>query len=87
VLKPGGTLSITFDYGGPGVCLSGKGPDYASGNLIRTPEDVRRHFLSSDCLEVIGNREFHDNGRSYLTWPSDPTQHYTFGAVFLRKPG
>jgi SAM-dependent methyltransferase len=85
VLKPGGVLSITFDYRGPGVNLGGKGLDYTPENLIRSPADVARHFFSNDELEVLGNPEFHDNGQSYLVWPADRSQHYTFGAVFLRK--
>ena len=87
VLKPGGHLSMTFDYGGPGVYLSGKGTDYDPRNLIRTPEDVGRHFLSSSDFEPLGNPRFFDNGKSYLVWPDDPSCRYTFGAVFLRKPG
>jgi SAM-dependent methyltransferase len=85
VLKPGGRLSLTFDYRGPGVNLGGAGFDYSPENLIRTPDDVSRHFMSSDEFEVVGNTPFHDNGKSYLIWPSDRSQQYTFGAVFLRK--
>jgi len=85
VLKPGGVLSITFDYRGPGVNLGGAGFDYTPENLIRTPGDVSRHFMSSDDFEVVGNTSFYDNGKSYLIWPSDLSQQYTFGAVFLRK--
>jgi SAM-dependent methyltransferase len=85
VLKPGGILSITFDYRGPGVNLGGAGLDYTPDNLIQSPSDVARHFFSIDRFEVLGNPEFHDNEKSYLVWPADRTQQYTFGAVFLRK--
>lgn len=85
VLKPGGILSITFDYRGPGVNLGDIGFDYSPENAIRTPADVERHFFSSEHFEVMGNPSFHDNGKSYLIWPSDRTKQYTFGAVFLRK--
>jgi SAM-dependent methyltransferase len=85
VLKPGGILSITFDYAAPGVHLAGKGPNYEPGNLIRTPDDVSRTFLSCDAYEPVGNAQFADNGKRYLAWPDDPEQKYTFGAVFLRK--
>jgi SAM-dependent methyltransferase len=86
VLKPGGILSITFDYRGPGVSLAGQGPNYDPENLIQTPEDVHRHFFSSGCFEPFGNPDFEDNGKSYLIWPGDESKRYTFGAVFLRKP-
>jgi SAM-dependent methyltransferase len=86
-LKPGGRLSITFDFRGPGVSLVGEGPNYDRENLIRSREDVERHFLSNGLFELVGNEEFEDNGNSYLVWPSDPSQRYTFGALFLRKSG
>jgi SAM-dependent methyltransferase len=85
VLKPGGTLSLTFDYRGPGVQLSGRGPDHTPANLIRSPEDVERNFLSNRCFEAIGNARFEDNGKSYLIWPFGAGERYTFGALFLRK--
>jgi ubiquinone/menaquinone biosynthesis C-methylase UbiE len=85
VLKPGGVLSITFDYGGPGVHLAGRGPDHTPENLIRTPADVARHFYSLDLLEPVGEASFHDNGKRYLLWPEEPMEPYTFGAVFLRR--
>ena len=85
VLKPGGILSLTFDYGGPGVNIGGSGPNYDPRNLIRTPDDVQRHFFSCDRFEPVGNARFSDNGKRYLVWPDDPNKEYTFGAVFLRK--
>ncbi len=87
VLKPGGVLSITFDYGAPGVYLAGSGVDTRPENLIRTPEDVARHFWSCDEFEPVGGAHFMDNGKRYLAWPDDPSLRYTFGAVFLRKKG
>lgn len=85
VLKPGGILSLTFDYGAPGVFLAASGPNYEPKNLIRTPEDVHHHFLSSAHFEPVGNPRFVDNGKRYLVWPEDPSKRYTFGALFLRK--
>jgi ubiquinone/menaquinone biosynthesis C-methylase UbiE len=85
VLKPGGILSITFDYAAPGVSLADSGPNYEPKNLIRTPEEVHRHFLSSDYFETVGNPGFADNGKRYLVWPADPSNKYTFGALFLRR--
>jgi SAM-dependent methyltransferase len=87
VLKPGGILSLTFDYGAPGVALMGSGRDFdhTEENLIRNAQDVRRHFLASDCFEPAGAPEFLDNGKRYLAWPEDPSQKYSFGALFLRR--
>lgn len=85
VLKPGGILSLTFDYGGPGVSLAGTGPNHDPENLIRTPDEAHGHFFSCDSYEPVGNTRFFDNGKRYLAWPDDPSQRYTFGAVFLRK--
>ena len=85
VLKPGGTLSITFDYGAPGVFLADTGPNYESKNLLRTPADVRHHFLVSGRFEPVEEPGFTDNGKTYLIWPDDRSKKYTFGAVFLRK--
>jgi len=85
VLKPGGVLSLTFDYGAPAVFLASSGSSSDPKHLIRTPEDVQRHFFSCDAFEPIGKAVFHDNGRRYLALPQDPSQRYTFGAVFLRR--
>jgi SAM-dependent methyltransferase len=85
VLKPGGILAITFDYGGPGVYLADRGPTCDPANLIRTPDEVRRHFFSCPSLEPWGNHDFFDNGKRYLAWPDDPALRYTFGAVFLQR--
>ena len=87
VLKPGGVLSLTFDYGAPAVFLASTGSNSEPEHLIRTPEDVHRHFFSCDAFEPVGEADFHDNGKRYLALPQDPSQRYTFGAVFLRRVG
>ena len=87
VLKPGGILSLTFDYGAPAVFLASSGASSDPEHLIRTPEDVERHFFSCDGLVPVGEALFHDNGKRYLTLPTDPSHRYTFGAVFLRRAG
>ena len=85
VLKPGGVLSLTFDYGAPAVFLASTGSSSEPEHLIRSPEDVHRHFFSCDAFEPVGEAVFHDNGKRYLALPRDPSQRYTFGAVFLRR--
>lgn len=85
VLKAGGILSLTFDYGAPGVFLCDGGFNYEPDNQIRTPDDVCRHFISCPLFEPMGNLPFEDIGKTYLSWPPDPSNRYTFGAVFLRR--
>jgi SAM-dependent methyltransferase len=85
VLKVGGVLSLTFDYGAPGVTLAGTGPNYEERNLIRTPDEVHRHFFQCDRYEPVGNTQFFDNEKTYLVWPDDTGHRYSFGSVFLRK--
>ncbi len=85
VLKPGGILSLTFDYGAPAVFLASTGSTSDPEHLIRSPEDVRRHLFSCDALEPVRGPLFHDNGKRYLALPQDPQQRYTFGAVFLQR--
>ena len=87
VLKPGGILSLTFDYGAPAVFLASSGASSDPEHLIRTPQDVERHFFSCDALVPVGEAVFHDNGKRYLALPRDPSERYTFGAVFLRRAG
>jgi ubiquinone/menaquinone biosynthesis C-methylase UbiE len=85
VLKPGGILSLTFDYGAPAVFLASSGQSREPEHLIRTPGDVQRHFFHCEELEPVGGPVFHDNGKRYLALPRDPGERYTFGAVFLVK--
>jgi len=87
VLKPGGILSLTFDYGAPAVFLASSGSSSDPEHLLRTPEDVYRHFFSCDALEPVGGPIFRDNTKRYLALPKDPSQRYTFGALFLGRPG
>ena len=87
VLKRGGILTLTFDFGAPGVMLSGGGRtfDYTPANLLRAADDVKRHFLNNDAFELANDVQFVDNGKRYLAWPEDPSARYTFGALFLRR--
>jgi ubiquinone/menaquinone biosynthesis C-methylase UbiE len=85
VLKPGGILSLTFDYGAPAVFLASSGQSRDPEQLIRTPEDVQRHFFGCEAFEPVGGPVFHDNGKRYLALPREPDRRYTFGAVFLER--
>jgi len=88
-LKPNGILSVTFDYRNPAPSVWNRGFDTNTRDLLRTEEDIRRNFLSTDRFTLLGNELFHDNGESYLVHP-DPAfkgERYTFGAIFLMKKG
>ncbi len=72
VLKPGGVLSFTFDYG----------KDAADFPILDEDEVVSRIAVPSG-LEIIGNSEFH----AISTDLGGTSLDYTFGSLFLRKPG
>ena len=84
-LKPGGILSVTFDYRNPAPAITGRGSDISERNRLQTKEDIKRNFLSSGHFELLGNQEFYDNGQSYLFHPRFNNSPYTFGSIFLKK--
>ena len=58
LLRPGGSVSLTFDYLNP-----------SRRARIATPDDVIEQLVAPSGLEPRGNREFHDNGQRYLLSP------------------
>ena len=84
-LKPGGILSLTFDYRNPAPGVVGIGKDPSPRNALKTVADIHRNFLSSGHFKLLGNSDFQDNHRSYLQHPTFDNIPYTFGAVFLQK--
>lgn len=84
-LKPGGILSLTFDYRNPAPGVVGIGKDPSARNALKSWEDIKRSFLATGLFELVGNSEFVDNGLSYLRHPTFGNLPYTFGAVFLRN--
>ena len=84
-LKPGGILSLTFDYKNPAPGVVGIGKDPSPRNAIRSEADIHRSFLGTGHFELIGNPVFKDNGFSYLQHPTFDNLPYSFGAVFLKK--
>ncbi len=89
-LKPGGQLSLTFDYANPAPFVFGVNRfDSRYRNALNSPERVTEVFCANGLFELRGNQEFYDNGKRYLVPPADadlenPTD-YSFGALFLRK--
>ena len=57
-LKPGGRFSITFDYRNP-----------SKFTRFNTPEDVYEQFIKPSGLNIRGNEDFEDSGKSYLLHP------------------
>ena len=84
-LKPGGLFCLTFDYRSPAPGVYGYGKDPRPRNQLKSEEDIRRCFLGTDKFEIIGNQDFHDNGKNYLDHPVYTPGLYTFGSLFLRK--
>ena len=84
-LKPGGILSLTFDYRNPAPGVVGIGKDPSPRNALKTEADIHRSFLASGHFRLLGNPEFQDNAKSYLQHPMFGNTPYTFGAVFLQK--
>lgn len=72
VLKPGGILSITFDWG----------KDAADFPILNADE-VQTRLVEPSGLDVLGNQQFHSGSNDL----HNTTIDYTFGALFLKKPG
>lgn len=84
-LKPGGVLSITFDYRNPAPTIAGYGMDIRLENQLETSEDITKNFLATGRFELLGNQAFYDNGKSYLVHPEFNNAPYTFGGIFLKR--
>lgn len=59
LLKPGGMFAITFDYLNP-----------VKDARINSPGDVMGQFVKPSGLSLVGDTEFHDNGKRYLEYMS-----------------
>lgn len=73
LLKPGGRLSITFDYLNPSKL-----------SRINSPGNVHEQFVVPSGLVPRGNKDFYDNGKRYLLHPfysKDIPDEYKIGAV------
>lgn len=84
-LKPGGILSLTFDYRNPAPGISGYGKDTREINQLSSINDIERTFLKTGYFDVFGNTTFVDNSKSYLKNDFFENTPYTFGALFLRR--
>jgi SAM-dependent methyltransferase len=75
LLKPGGLLALTFDYG----------ENARSEAPLRTRADVD-DLIAAVGLPLHGNERFEDDGRRYSISRRFPEQPFTFGSLFFRKP-
>jgi 2-polyprenyl-3-methyl-5-hydroxy-6-metoxy-1,4-benzoquinol methylase len=58
LVRPGGSVSLTFDYLNPSRTAR-----------ISSPADIREQVVEPSGLQPRGNAEFHDNGERYLLSP------------------
>lgn len=72
ILKPGGILSLTFDYG-----------RNAKDNPILNPDEVITRLVIPSGLRITGNEKFHAASNDL----GGTSMDYTFGSLFLKKPG
>lgn len=75
LLKPGGQLAITFDYG----------ENARSEAPVETPADVLA-LRRAIGLPLFGNEDFLDDGRRYPISRTHPEAPFTFGSLFFEKP-
>lgn len=74
LLKPGGILAVTFDFGA----------DAPVEGALRDAEEVTT-LAGASGLQTIGNAEFLDTGERFVLDRSHPGREFTFGSLFLRK--
>jgi hypothetical protein len=76
MLRPGGWFTVTFDYS----------PEAPVEGALRSPEDVRALIEASGCVPEDGVA-FEDTGERFVLDRKYPDARFTFGSLFLRKPG
>lgn len=73
LLKPGGLLELTFDYG-------------AAPTPTHLPDErAVAEVVAATGLTLLGDGEFHDTGERFRLDKKYPHHHFTFGSVFLKK--
>jgi SAM-dependent methyltransferase len=74
LLRPGGVLAVTFDYGS----------DAPVAGAVRTPEEVNR-LVGGTGLTFLAGDAFVDTGQRYPVDRRHPRNPFTFASLFLRK--
>ena len=75
LLKPGGVLALTFDFG----------PDAPMANAVRSLAAVEQ-LVAATRLAYLDGRPCTDTGERFALDKRYPGCRFTFGSVFLRKP-
>jgi SAM-dependent methyltransferase len=79
LLRPGGVLAITFDYG----------DEAPQPGAIRDPGEVHRLVAASGLAyppAEHADTHFHDTGERFALDRRHPRDKFTFGSLFLQKP-
>ncbi|GBD03406.1 Ubiquinone biosynthesis O-methyltransferase [bacterium HR19] len=79
VLKPGGILTITFDYG------NYYGEKFTPGS-IKSPSDLKRRIIDESGLEILYNPSIEVEVELQPLLPYE-SMEYIFGIIILKKPG
>jgi hypothetical protein len=75
LLKSGGLLELTFDFG----------EEAPVSGAIRSTAEVQE-MIGVTGLTPQGDGAFHDTHERYVIDKKYPDRHFTFGSLFLRKP-
>lgn len=73
-LKPGGYMTVTFDYG----------PAAPVADALRTMQDVER-LIEATGLKPVDGVLFDDTGERFALDKKYPAARFTFGSLFLKK--
>jgi protein-L-isoaspartate O-methyltransferase len=73
-LKPGGCMTLTFDYS----------PEAPVTDALRTPQDVEA-LVAATGLKPVDGALFEDSGERFILDDKYPQARFTFGSLFLRK--
>jgi SAM-dependent methyltransferase len=76
LLKPGGVLAVTFDFG----------PDAPMANAVRSLAEVEQ-LVAATRLAYLDGRPFTDTGGRFALDKRYPHRRFTFGSFFLRQRG
>jgi len=76
LLKPGGVLALTFDYGA----------DAPAPAAVRAPAQVEE-WVAATGLRFAAGDGFVDTGERFVLDRRFPDRRFAFASLFLRKPG
>lgn len=74
LLKPGGVLLFSFDYGN----------DAPVENAVRSEDEIRG-LVEASGLHFLAGDAFEDNGQRFVLDKRHPRKEFTFASLFLQK--